>query len=324
LPKFLSELLDSSKTNPYLEQINLDKISLFIRFPKYQNGIAIFLKIPGLSYAIALDNKEKNLLLKSFEEKIKEEKERRKKKEEEIKIKKQEEILRKQKEDEIRMIIGETLKKQKEEELKNQKEEELKKQKEEDEKTKIFEIQNTEKKTVNIKNVESINPINMDNKIIMNLKAELDKYIKENNQLNEEIKNLKKENKKLKDKLENLKSINNYPNNIIDLKKELNNKEKEINELYDKLSYFDKNNKTVNFNDIMVINFVSGDGTINEGIKCLKTDTFAEVEEKLYQKYEEYREKNNVFLFGGQVILRFKKIYENKIKDGDKVQLQDI
>ena len=138
------------------------------------------------------------------------------------------------------------------------------------------------------------------------------------------IKNLKNENKKLKDKLENLNSINNYPNNIIDLKKELNNKEKEINELYDKLSYFEKNNKTVNFNDIMVINFVSGDGTINEGIKCLKTDTFAEVEEKLYQKYEEYREKNNVFLFGGQVILRFKKIYENKIKDGDKVQLQDI
>ena len=46
--------------------INLDKILLFIRFPKYQNGIANFLKIPGLSPAITLNNKEKNLLLKSF------------------------------------------------------------------------------------------------------------------------------------------------------------------------------------------------------------------------------------------------------------------
>ena len=76
--EFLSEFLNFCEIFP--KQINFDKISLFIRFPKYQNGIAIFLKIPGLSYAITLDNKEKNLLLKSFEEKIEEEKERRKKK----------------------------------------------------------------------------------------------------------------------------------------------------------------------------------------------------------------------------------------------------
>ena len=166
--------------------------------------------------------------------------------------------------------------------------------------------------------------INIDNKKNVDIKIELEKYIKENNKLKEEIKILKNENIKLKDKLDKIKDIKNIPNNLKDLKKELINKEKEINILKDRLSALDKNNRNVNFNDIMVINFISGDGTINEGIKCLKTDIFAEVEEKLYQKYDEYREKNNIFLAGGQVVLRFKKIYENNIKDGDKVQLQDF
>ena len=70
---------------------------------------------------------------------------------------------------------------------------------------------------------------------------------------------------------------------------------------------------------------MSGDGIINNiGIKCLKTDTFAEVEEKLYQIYDEYRESNNTFLAGGKVVLRFKTIEQNNIRDGEKVQLQNI
>ena len=56
----------------------------------------------------------------------------------------------------------------------------------------------------------------------------------------------------------------------------------------------------------------------------MKTDTFAAVEEKLYQKYEEYRETNNNFYAKGRVILRFKKIFENNIQDGDKIQLVKI
>ena len=78
----------------------------------------------------------------------------------------------------------------------------------------------------------------------------------------------------------------------------------------------------VEYNNIIVINFVSGDGIINQGIKCLKTETFAEVEEKLYKLYEQYRETNNIFLHGGNTILRFKTIEENNIKDNDKIQLQ--
>ena len=85
-----------------------------------------------------------------------------------------------------------------------------------------------------------------------------------------------------------------------------------------------KNQKLVDFNKIMVVNFISMDQKIDCGIKCLETDTFAEVEEKLYHKYNEYRDTNNNFISNGKLVLRFKKICENGIKDGDKVQLINI
>lgn len=101
-------------------------------------------------------------------------------------------------------------------------------------------------------------------------------------------------------------------------------KDKEINDLKDKLQKSGKDKKFVDFDNIIVIDFISSDQNINCGIKCLKTDTFAEVEEKLYQRYEKFRETNNNFLANGKLILRFKKIFENGIKDGDKIQLIKI
>ena len=95
-----------------------------------------------------------------------------------------------------------------------------------------------------------------------------------------------------------------------------------INDLKNQLK--NKEHKNVDFDDIIVVNFISTDQNINYGIKCLKTDTFAEVEEKLYQKYGEYRETNNNFTANGRIILRFKSISDNHIKDGDKVQLINI
>ena len=137
---------------------------------------------------------------------------------------------------------------------------------------------------------------------------------------------MKNENIKLKDELFKANKIisnfhnNNQPNdNVIDLKEIIKNKDIEINDLKSQL----KNNKKtpVNFEDIIYVHFISADQKINCPIKCLKTDTFAEVEEKLYQKYDEYRETNNNFLANGGIIYRFKKIFENNIEDGDKIQL---
>ena len=128
----------------------------------------------------------------------------------------------------------------------------------------------------------------------------------------ENLQNNKKENPNIKKLEEEIKNLKN----------QLYLKENEINEM--KLKIKNNNNKFINFNDVMVINFESTDSSIHEGIQCLGTDTFAEVEERLYQKYDEFRNTNNMFTFNGRTILRFKSLKENNIKNGDKVILLKI
>ena len=170
-------------------------------------------------------------------------------------------------------------------------------------------------------NINQMN--NMNNNII-----ELNNYKNENIKLKEQINKLQQENNKLNNELlkANQMIINiqqkdfDYINQINDLKFKLLNKERELNELNKKISNDGNLKKYVDYNNIMVVNFISGDGRINHGIKCLKTDTFAEVEEKLYQIYDEFRETNNIFLANGNIVKRFKKMSENNIKNGDKIQ----
>ena len=167
------------------------------------------------------------------------------------------------------------------------------------------------------------------------LKEELDKYKKENEQLKSNIEKYKIEINKLKEDLSKANKIisgiqvnqnnNNEINNIRDennkLKYELTIKEKEIKDLKNKLQNYTKEDIKVNYKDIMVINFISIDSTVNCGIKCLPTDIFAEVEEQLYMKFDSLRNTNNMFTANAKPVLRFKKICENNIKDGDILQL---
>ena len=174
-----------------------------------------------------------------------------------------------------------------------------------------------------------------------------DDLIKENNRLRNELNTYKNENTNLKNKINQLKidndklntelikankiisNFNNIQNNqqgnnniINNLNEMIKMKDDIINDLKNKLQNSgNDNNKLFNFNDILYVHFISQDKKINQPIKCLKTDTFAEVEERLYQQYEEYRETNNNFITKGKIVLRFKKICENNIKDGDKIQL---
>ena len=150
-----------------------------------------------------------------------------------------------------------------------------------------------------------------------------------------ELENYKNENKKLKNDLvrankiiENLKKNENQNSNIKNLQDEIkslkNNlylKENEINQLKLKIKNNNTKDNYFKLDDIMVINFTSTDSSINYGIKCVVTDTFAEVEEKLYQIYDEFRNTNNMFTIKGRTILRFKNLKENNIRDGDKVLL---
>jgi len=174
---------------------------------------------------------------------------------------------------------------------------------------------------------------------IKDLIQQLDEEKLKNKMLEEKIKTLKflsdkqeKEINLLKSENNNLKnSINdlnpapasenqlNQSINIIEmnkLKDIIIQKDKEINELKLKIP-----NNNVNMNDIIVINFISSDKKMTCGIPCLLENTFAEVEEKLYKQFEEFRNTNNLLLFKGNKILRFKKIKENNIHNGDTIEI---
>ena len=106
---------------------------------------------------------------------------------------------------------------------------------------------------------------------------------------------------------------------INSLKYQLNIKDKEINDLRNKSNVIEI--PKYKMDDIIVITFQASDSSVNYGIKCIKDETFAEVEEKLYKKYNDLRNTNNMFTANAKPVLRFKTINENNIKDGDIIQL---
>lgn len=123
---------------------------------------------------------------------------------------------------------------------------------------------------------------------------------------------------------------------IIELKKQLNknniqrNKnmkiiEEEISKKEEELNKFLNNKKySINKidNNIIYIYINSVDQQIKDyEIPCFGSDTFAEIEVKLYKKYPQYIEKENYFLANGSPVKRFKTIFENNIKTGDRILL---
>ena len=152
---------------------------------------------------------------------------------------------------------------------------------------------------------------------------------------NDEINKLKNELTKANKVIEQQKltinelqnKLNNYNNIIINLNNDINNyrnviskKDLELNNYKSQLNNNIPNNK-IYINDMMSVNFISSDQDVHFSIPCLKTNTFAEVEEKLYKQYPQYRETNNTFLANGMQVLRFKTIDENKIGNGLPVTL---
>ena len=163
-----------------------------------------------------------------------------------------------------------------------------------------------------------------------NLRDEGNKYKLETEALKNEIKKLKEDLLKSNKIINGMQSQNNNTNNneikklrdeIVLLTSKLNIKDNEINDLKNSI----KNNKIeepkFSMNDIMVVTFISTDSSVNIGIKCLATDVFAEVEEKLCKRFDNLRNTNNMFTVNARPILRFKKMFENQIKDGDIIQL---
>jgi len=153
---------------------------------------------------------------------------------------------------------------------------------------------------------------------------------------NDEINKLKNELAKANKVIEQQKltinelqnKLNNYNNIINNLNNDINNyrniiskKDIELNNYKSQLNNNIITNNNININDMMCVNFISSDQNVHYAAACLKTNTFAEVEEKLYEQYPQYRETNNTFLANGMQVLRFKTIDENKIGNGLPVTL---
>ena len=226
--------------------------------------------------------------------------------------------------------IEEDIKKQIEIEEKLKKEEEGKRKGEIKEGSPYYLIKNKDKLS------STLNNGNNSENDFKKIRNELNYYKSAYEKLKEENINLKNTNTRLSNELikankiissfNNKSNENNDYNEIINLKKVIMNKDNEIMNLKFQISNNTNNNKqSVDLNDIIVVNFLSSDQIINNcGIKCLRTETFAEVEEKLYKKYDEFRNTNNNFLVKGKIVLRFKKIFENGIQEGDIIQLIKI
>ena len=171
------------------------------------------------------------------------------------------------------------------------------------------------------------------NQKLENENKQLKESLKEKSIKEEELNKYKAENDKLKADLfkankiiTGLKQSSKDSNELkilreenTNLKYQLNLKDNEIINLKNMIQNNNLFRPKYDINDIMVINFVSTD--IHYGIKCLPNDIFAEVEEKLYKKFDDLRDTNNMFTVNARPILRFKKLSENNIKDGDLIQL---
>ena len=171
------------------------------------------------------------------------------------------------------------------------------------------------------KNLSEINKLN----------EELKKNALEINKLKEELNKAKKiiesQNLKIKE-LENLSQINSSKDNnkekdkiINSLNEQINQKDKELKQLRLKLESLQENKELIPADQMTCVYFTSHNQKINFPIPCNKNQIFAEIEEKLYKEFPEYRETNNYFIVNGVQVLRFKTVAENHITNSNPVML---
>ena len=84
------------------------------------------------------------------------------------------------------------------------------------------------------------------------------------------------------------------------------------------VTYQEINNNMVDMNDIMSVNFISCDQSINYNVPCLKSDKFKKCKEKLLKEFPKMNKKI-YFLANGLIIDENLTMIENKIKSGDNI-----
>ena len=155
------------------------------------------------------------------------------------------------------------------------------------------------------------------------LEDEKSKNINLKNINNDLTSQLNKANKTIEDLFNKINSIN-LKNDNSELQNIINMKNDEINKLKSKL------NETTIENiqpgeKILAIGFTSCDQIINNFIlPCKDSELFVRIEEKLYDEFSDYKEKETYFMVGGTKIKRFKTLKENNIKSGSIIMLNII
>ena len=107
-----------------------------------------------------------------------------------------------------------------------------------------------------------------------------------------------------------------------DLKKRINELETKIEKMTKENENLSGGGRQINLGNEISVFINSYDQKINCEIKCKEDELFIEVEKKLYEKYNEYKDTNNSFTIGDRQIFKFKTLKENNIKDKDKIKLK--
>ena len=145
---------------------------------------------------------------------------------------------------------------------------------------------------------------------------------RKNKILFDENKNLKNINKKLNEEITSLKQ---YKEQIKLLKYQINKKNIEIQNYQLNNNYKDDIGITsIKPGEVVLaISFVSmGNQDIGHyAVVCKNTDLFVRLEEKLYNEYPQFKNYETYFEVKTKRIKRFKTLDENKIKNGDIINV---
>ena len=139
-------------------------------------------------------------------------------------------------------------------------------------------------------------------------------------ELNNEIEKYKNLTEKLKFKEEY--KDNSSSESKDKLLEKLFESEKEIKEIKSKLSRF-----PFELNEgekMLCLIFTSCDQKFHYPIICKNSEQFNIVENRLYEKFSEYKEYENYFTFNGNKVNKYLTIEENKIRYGDNILLNII
>ena len=119
---------------------------------------------------------------------------------------------------------------------------------------------------------------------------------------------MEEENESLKKKLAVLNLSKGQKVKNIEEKYKILIKGKIVDDFKSKLS-----NNLLDGEKLVALNFISDNQDINHAIICKNKMKFLDVEGQLYEKFPEYRDSENIFMFNGKTINRGKTLEDNGI-----------